>query len=187
MTFSRALIAGSVPEGLLHAERRPLPTGLADPWGRVTVDAIVEFGLRALPGNGPLLIVTDADLTMRECRWLFGFADRARGVVVISIRRLAGPGEAHLLKSRLQNEIAHEAGHLLGLGHCRRARCVMRPVADARELDARPLSPCGRCPSGSWTARFRLAAASLFLIGVVAALNLLMPLAAGPPFDMPFT
>jgi hypothetical protein len=187
MTFSRALIAGSVPEGLLHAERRPPPPGLTDPWGRVTVDAIVEFGLRALPGDGPLLIVTDADLTMRECQWLFGFADRARGVVVISIRRLAGPGEAHLLKARLENEIAHEAGHLRGLGHCRHKTCVMRPVDDARELDARPLSPCGKCPSGSWTARLRLAAASLFLIAIVASLNLLMPLAAGPPFEMPFT
>lgn len=187
MTFSRALIVGNVPEGLLAAERRRIPPGLLDPAGQASVDRIIEFGLRALPGNGPLLIVTDADLTMRECQWLFGYADSERNAVVVSTRRLADPLRPDALRVRLLNEIAHEAGHLRGLRHCSTKGCLMRPVVAASELDTRGEHVCGRCPPTPWRARFRLTVAALFLAAIVAGLNLLMPFAAGRRFEMPFT
>jgi hypothetical protein len=187
MTFTRALIVGDVPEGLLEAHRRAPPPGLLDRWGRAPVERILDFGLRAVPGDGPLLIVTGADLTMRECQWLLGYADVARQAVVVSTRRLADPGRPNALKARLMNEIAHEAGHLGGLRHCSSEACVMRPVTSAAELDGRPEFSCGACGPGPWSARLRLAAAALFLIAIVAGLNLLMPLIAGPRFEMPFT
>jgi len=187
MTFTRALVVGEVPAGLLHAERLPAPPGLLDSLGRASVDRIIEFGCCALPGDGPLLIVTDADLTRRECQWLFGYADVPRAAVVVSTYRLADPARPEALQARLLNEIAHEAGHLRGLRHCSHESCVMRPVTSAAELDSRPEFLCGNCGPKPWSARLRVAFAAMFLIAMVAALNLLMPLAAGPRFAMPFT
>lgn len=187
MTVTRVLLVGDVPDGLIDGERRRIPPGLLDGLGRASVDRLIEFGLRALPGTGPLLIVTDADLTMRECRWLFGYADTARNAIVVSIHRLPDPLRPDVLRARLWNEIAHELGHLNGLRHCANQGCVMRPVTDAADLDTRGAESCGRCRYSPWSARFRVAAAALFLIAIVAALNLLMPLVAGPRFEMPFT
>jgi archaemetzincin len=186
MTFSRTLIVGCVPDGVLEGERRPMPPGMADEWGRVPVERAIEWARRAVPGTDPVLVVTDGDLTMRECQWLFGFADVEQAVAIVSTRRLAPRTDPARMRTRLENEIAHEAGHLRGLRHCRNPFCVMRPVNDPRELDTRPIADCGRCGS-AWSPRARVVAAGLFLAAMVGGLNVLMPLLAGPRFEMPFT
>jgi hypothetical protein len=134
-------------------------------------------------GCDPLLLVTSRDLALRGCLSLFGYADRRRGVAVVSTFRLSGDGEDRLA-ARLTNVIAHERGHLDGLRHCRAEGCVMHPVQSVRDLDARPVERCARCrrPHRGWTAYATAAAVSvLVLAGLHASASLVK--VKKPPFS----
>jgi hypothetical protein len=206
---------GKVPEGLLPpnvalVERRPLPTELLDAAGRIPVMELVRIGedrrrqlllsenpedldtrqvRPAEAGNGRsrVLVLTDRDLAMPGCDFLFGFAERKRGVAVVSTFRLGGASDPITLAGRARNEIAHELGHLEGLRHCANADCVMRLVRSVPELDTRPHTTCGRCPRAkrlSISSGVAITAAVLLAFaGLDAGLGPLL----GPGFQAPFT
>jgi hypothetical protein len=162
---------------------------VSDEAGCIAVTPLIEVaaGLN-LGTEGPTLIVTDRDLAMPGCASLFGYADRARRIAVISTNRLDDLVGTEQLRSRVHNAIAHEWGHLRGLSHCRSARCVMRPAREPEDLDRRPETLCPRCAGGGWAARIRRSvAACLFLGSIVATLNVVPDYLIGPPPEMPFT
>ncbi|MCI0571731.1 MAG: archaemetzincin family Zn-dependent metalloprotease [Myxococcaceae bacterium] len=78
------------------------------------------------PGWERLLGVVDVDLYVPELNFVFGEADRHRGVAVFSLARLHTPPghEAHF-RRRAATEAIHELGHTYGLPHCRNPGCVM--------------------------------------------------------------
>jgi predicted Zn-dependent protease len=86
----------------------------------------------------PALVLIGAGLTIWGER-VFGICREGKAVV-----SLAWLGTGRDLIRRACSVAVHEAGHLLGLGHCKE-RCVMRPASSLRELDRRPLKPCKGC------------------------------------------
>jgi hypothetical protein len=192
--FREAILLGSVSselldQGALAIQRLPHPRELEDEEGRIPVTNLVRLALRARKLAGLTLVLTDRDLAMPACRSLFGFADRRAKVAVISIARLGDAADPARLPARLRNEIAHEAGHLNGLCHCRGPACVMAPVKAPHELDHRPALPCGRC-SRMRSGALRIlgtALAAVFLVFVVLGIDRVASVAVGPPPDIPFT
>ncbi len=71
-----------------------------------------------------LLGVADVDLWAEGLNFVFGEADPAAGVAVMSLARLAASDLA-VFRRRAAVEAIHEIGHTYGLGHCRDPRCVM--------------------------------------------------------------
>jgi hypothetical protein len=57
---------------------------------------------------------------------------------------LAWLGIGRDLIRRTCSVAVHDAGHLLGLGHCK-GKCVMRPASSFKDIDKRPLKPCRGC------------------------------------------
>ncbi|MEM2270564.1 MAG: hypothetical protein QXE23_08595 [Nitrososphaerota archaeon] len=98
--------------------------------------------LSELYAQTPALFLVGAALILWEGEVL-GFCRGGRALV--SLRRLGSGAE---LLRRACSVAVHEAGHLLGLGHCD-GECVMRPVTSPRELDRRPMRPCRRCRSSA--------------------------------------
>ena len=187
--FTRVLLVGDVPPTIIAGEPLAVPAGLTDRAGRLPVGSLIECGarMRASPDE-PLLIITDRDLAMPSCESLFAYADRERGVAVISTHRLLDGSGGARLQARVRNEIAHEWGHLRGLKHCRSSQCVMSPATCAADLDRRPETTCARCTSGGWAARIRNSvAACVFLGSIVATLNYVPDYLIGPPPETPFT
>ncbi|MEM2233672.1 MAG: hypothetical protein QXP81_09075 [Nitrososphaerota archaeon] len=86
----------------------------------------------------PALFLVMASVTFWDGSVL-GFCREGRALVA-----LARLGSGAQLVRRACSVAVHEAGHLLGLGHCRH-RCVMSPAGSVGELDRRPLRPCDRC------------------------------------------
>jgi hypothetical protein len=86
----------------------------------------------------PALVLIGAGLTIWGER-IFGICREGRALV-----SLAWLGTGRDLIRRACSVAVHEAGHLLGLGHCKE-RCAMRPASSLRELDRRPLKPCRGC------------------------------------------
>jgi len=191
--FAQTLILGNISEDLLgvgcgSVEKFPVPSHSLDLSGRLPVADLISLGKNACREAGPILVLTDRDLAIRECESLFGFADRRKGVAVVSIFRLQEPGDPGRLQVRLQNEIAHELGHLQGYRHCNNPVCVMRTSQSPSDIDARPDRPCGQCPR-SRPLRARIIgglAACVFFAVLFAGLDLTAPL-FGPAFDAPFT
>lgn len=148
---------------------------------RLPVRAVLQ-GHRPAAGER-LLLVTERDLTLPWCESLFGYADRGRGVAVVSTFRLRGGDEARTA-ARLAKVIEHERGHLDGLGHCRMKGCVMAPAGRVEDVDARGLQRCERCrrPRASWKAKAAAVAVCVLMVAAAQGLASLVKVKR-PPFS----
>ena len=113
-----------------------------------------------------LLLVTDSDIRVPPLRYLFGYADRRRGIAVVSTARLRVPDDPARTRARLLNVATHELGHLNGLSHCASPRCVMMQVSAPEQLDSRPLTTCAG--GGRHFARLRQAISTIAVLLVLA-------------------
>jgi predicted Zn-dependent protease len=159
------------------------------PQGPIDALALLRLAAGAGQSSEQLLIVTQRDLQMRPLQSLFGFANRRRGVAVVSTARLGDSEDPLLARRRLRNVAAHELGHLKGMRHCRGPQCLMTPVTTSEEIDLRPLKPCGRCPTrAGWIGRMLAAVAAVVIVAlVVAGIDRIASLMASPVPDFPFT
>jgi archaemetzincin len=72
-----------------------------------------------------LLGIADVDLYVPDLNFVFGEADRRRGVAVFSLARLRAGADETLFRRRAATEAVHELGHTYGLAHCDTPTCVM--------------------------------------------------------------
>jgi hypothetical protein len=146
------------------------------------VDAKRLVRARARQGGGKAVLVVGRDLKLEGCGPVFGYADRRRGVAVVSTFRLAG--DAAKLGERVEKVIAHETGHLEGRGHCNDERCAMHQAGSVAELDARGLAMCERCSRGrrgiGWQLMAAAAACLALFLGLDASVRALTK--RTPPF-----
>jgi archaemetzincin len=97
-----------------------------------------------------VLGIVDVDLYAPGLSFVFGQADIAAGVALISLCRLRqeyyglAPDEA-LFLDRVTKEAVHELGHTFGLGHCSNDRCVMRFSNSLADTDWKQAVFCSQC------------------------------------------
>ncbi|MFW6056494.1 MAG: hypothetical protein ACOC9B_04220 [Chloroflexota bacterium] len=155
---------GPLPPGLLDALMKsvaaivPWETAAAAPVA--ITDAVSDSGqldareaLALLPrGSDSVLIagVTERDLGMPGYNFVFGYAvpDHFRAAISLhrlhELKREAAANDATLL-DRATKEVLHEAGHLLGLGHCADPDCVMHYSQTLQDTDMKTGRFCPRC------------------------------------------
>jgi len=92
----------------------------------------------------PVLGLADVDLFLPDAPYVLGDADRDAGAALVSIARL-DTRDRERLQERARVEAIHEAGHLLGLGHCLDYRCAMFLVKEAAEVDRKGPGLCHGC------------------------------------------
>jgi len=97
-----------------------------------------------------LLLITDVDLFIPIFTFVFGLAKLNGKVGIVSTHRLNNiyyglPEDNEILVKRIQKEIVHEFGHLVGLKHCERYDCVMASSTDVEELDTKSANYCASC------------------------------------------
>jgi archaemetzincin len=98
------------------------------------------------PGAEPLPVLglADVDLFLPDAAYVLGDADRDAGTALVSTARLATRDLPRLL-ARARVEAVHEAGHLLGLGHCLDYRCAMFLSQEPVEVDRKGPGLCHGC------------------------------------------
>ena len=126
----------------------PLPHEALD---SSAIQLAAEQPLAQLPWSGQhdelTVGLTERDLRVADLDYVFGYAEPARRVAVISLFRLTDGtasrrGGRRLLIERTAKEILHETGHLMGLEHCDRTTCVMHYSQVLQDTD---IKSCGYC------------------------------------------
>ena len=89
--------------------------------------------------------MTQVDLYVPELNFVFGLANHAFRVGVISLARLTHSNYS-IFVSRSIKEAVHELGHaILGLGHCDNRRCVMAFSNSLADTDYKNETFCSQC------------------------------------------
>jgi predicted Zn-dependent protease len=93
------------------------------------------------------LAIADAGLCAEGVGRVFGEAAVEGCCAVVGIGPLqAGSGaDGQVLRARLLTEAVHEVGHLAGVGHCRRASCVMYSSLHIADSDHKGHTFCAEC------------------------------------------
>jgi len=145
--LSEVFLCRAVPGEGMH-----LPSGAWSPSrGQYLSLAILAAVQQSKPADVSVLIgVTDCDLYLPGLNFVFGEADMARGIAVISVARLreafyGHPPDEELFKRRMITEAVHEVGHALGFGHCPDPRCVMYFSNTLADTDRKGSGFCRRC------------------------------------------
>lgn len=110
--------------------------------------------LRDRPEGDLVLAITDFDLYKTSHRFIFGDADEARRIAVVSLHRLRSEyygedSDENTLFQRALKECVHELGHALGLKHCYNARCAMYYSNSIFETDNKMPHFCETCDKRS--------------------------------------
>jgi archaemetzincin len=100
--------------------------------------------LRGGKAAAPVLGLADVDLFVPDASHVLGDADRGAGAALVSTARLASRDLVRLAE-RARIEAVHEAGHLLGLGHCADERCAMYLSREPEEVDRKGPALCQSC------------------------------------------
>ncbi len=134
----------------IHADEMPPPREALDrERGQACSTALIEAMARSGP-RGMILGMTDLDIFVPGLDFVFGEADPAEGVAVISIARLreefhGREADQGLLLSRTIKAAMHEMGHLYGLKHCPDPSCVMGHSGSVEEKDRKNKDFCSLC------------------------------------------
>ena len=104
---------------------------------------------RILPGlprssSETLVAVTGEDVFVEGRNFVFGLADAAGGVALVSVARLRSRDPA-VTQRRLLTEVVHELGHTLGMAHCADRACVMHFSNSLEDTDAKGVAFCPKC------------------------------------------
>ncbi|MBN2186198.1 MAG: archaemetzincin family Zn-dependent metalloprotease [Dehalococcoidia bacterium] len=94
--------------------------------------------------------ITEVDIYAPGLNFVFGEADVASGIAIVSLRRLRQEyyglsPEKNLFLERATKEIVHELGHTFGLGHCADVRCVMHFSNGLADTDLKGMAFCEKC------------------------------------------
>lgn len=118
--------------------------------GQYDAKALMDFLAKGRPREVIRVGVTEVDLCLPVFTFVFGEAQVGGGVAVASLCRLrqaegGPPADRSLAYQRLAKVACHEAGHALGLTHCREEGCLMRFAGDLARLDALEMWLCPAC------------------------------------------
>ena len=140
LTSARVERSLVVPRSSLNATR-----------GQLFVSTLNGKVRRAYPdADSTFLAITDFDLYKTSHRFVFGDADDAQAIAVVSLARLRSefygePPDGNVLFQRALKEAIHELGHAFGLRHCYNARCAMYYSNSIFETDNKMPHFCESC------------------------------------------
>ena len=111
---------------------------------------VVRLSETERPERRKILSVMDEDVYTPGLNFVFGQADSAAGVALISLKRLRQdfyglPPNEKLFLERALKEAVHELGHLFGLGHCADTGCVMHFSNSLADTDRKSAAFCQTC------------------------------------------
>jgi archaemetzincin len=120
--------------------------------GQYSAEAFLPIAERAgrIANHSASLLLTDVDIFASSTNYVFGLADIARRVAVVSSCRIHpsfwGMKETReFFEAQWGKVVTHEFGHTLGLVHCGDWNCVMKYSNSPHELYRKGRDFCVKC------------------------------------------
>lgn len=105
-------------------------------------DAMIRYLQRRAPADALMYVgFTDSDLYARGLNFVFGSGSLVNRCGIYSLVRMESK-DAPLFLRRAIGLLSHEAGHILGITHCVKYRCVMNGANSLSESDGAPIFLC---------------------------------------------
>lgn len=104
-----------------------------------TTRAIKEQIKLTRPQQPVLFFTSQATPKEHNCCCVYGDHFKEDKICIVSTDGLNGTANNTVL---LMKTIAHQYGHLLGIGHCLHIRCLMNGALNQEDLQNIPLTPC---------------------------------------------
>jgi archaemetzincin len=106
--------------------------------------------VKASPGDGKIVALTERDIFIPMLTFLFGQAQLGGVAALVSAARLRQefyglPADAAVFRRRLRTEVLHEGGHAFGLIHCPDRSCAMSLATSIQQLDLKQDAFCAGC------------------------------------------
>lgn len=120
---------------------------------------VLEMLVRHCPADAlKLLAITERDLFVPVLTFVFGQAQLAGRVAVVSLARLRQEfyglaPNAEVFLERAAKEALHETGHTFGLVHCADRSCAMSLATNVRHIDEKQAAWCAACAAQLQRAR----------------------------------
>uniref|UniRef100_A0A7C4BBX1 Archemetzincin n=1 Tax=Ignisphaera aggregans TaxID=334771 RepID=A0A7C4BBX1_9CREN len=91
------------------------------------------------------MLLSSRDAYVMGLNFVFGLAIPWLKTAAVFLARLAMGGTKMTLLNRVEKEVLHELGHLLGLEHCKTPRCVMNFSNSLKDVDVKTSKFCEKC------------------------------------------
>jgi len=125
----------------------PVDFALSPERGQIDARKIVAWGaLQRTRSESYAVFIVDADAYVPGLNFVFGIANPVLRVAAVFTPRLES-SDPEVFYQRLEKEVLHEVGHLLGLDHCHREGCVMNFSNSVSDVDRKSRFYCQRCLS----------------------------------------
>jgi len=113
--------------------------------GQYIADLVVEHISNFLNEDAYLLLLSTRDAYVAGLNFVFGLAIPWIRTAAVFLARLMLGATKTLLLNRVEKEVLHELGHLLGLKHCKTPGCVMNFSNSLMDVDRKSNKFCRKC------------------------------------------
>jgi archaemetzincin len=145
-------LAKTFPFRIRSMKEIRLPEDAYNPQRGQYISSEILRKIRSLKtGESELILgITEVDIYAPKLNFVFGEADTAAGVVLISLVRLREEFYGHrpdrrLFAERAVKEAVHELGHACGLDHCDNPECIMYFSNSITDTDRKGPGFCSLC------------------------------------------
>ena len=133
---------------VIEIRKVEIPDTFYDPYrDQYLADLVVEHISYFRPEESYAILLSSRDAYVPGLNFVFGLAMPLLYSAAVFLPRLMLGSSAAIIFSRVEKEVLHEFGHLLGLEHCRTPGCVMNFSNSVRDVDRKTNKFCKRCAS----------------------------------------